>query len=149
MNASSLKVSALLGAVIVLVVAGSAYGAGKITPGLYKIVVTMQTPDGREEVTESETCLTQEDVDRGPNPMPSDRGFDEAQCTTERYDFAGGTLDMEMRCSGERGNTVIIGKGVYSDDSFTMTNEVSVSVPDLKVDMKMKTTSEGTRQGDC
>ena len=138
-----------IGLITAMLVAGSAMAADTIQPGLYKIAVTMHTPDGRQQTTESETCLTQEDVNRGPNPMPEDRGFDEAQCETVRYDFGGGKLDMEMRCSGPRGETVIVGTGQYDDDSFSMTNEMSISVPNLDVNMKMRTTSEGSRQDDC
>jgi|GEM_PF-1926425 len=125
---------------------GVAQAADTINPGLYKITVTMDSPQGSQTRT-SESCLTEEDVNRGPNPMPDQQGD---ECKMVRYDIGGGTLSMEMRCSGgPSGESLILGEGQYDDDSFNMINKMSIKVPNLDVEMEMTTTSVGERLGDC
>ena len=141
----NLVVGALVGGAASMF-AGVAFAADTINPGLYKITVTMDSPQGSQTRT-SESCLTEEDVTRGPNPM-ADQAGDE--CKLVRYDLGGGKLSMEMRCSGgPSGESVILGEGEYDDDSFNMVNKMTVKVPNLDVEMNMTTTSVGERIGEC
>ena len=134
--------------------------AVKPAPGKYKStarLVDVDIPGAPDNVVEmmrgsmgeqtSETCLTQEDADKGFEEMA--KGSQNGDCTTNKFVVNGGDIDAEMTCAipgqGEMKMTMD-GTGTSTNMDMTMTMEGEM--PGMgPAKMTMKIVSE--RIGDC
>jgi len=95
-----------------------------------------------------EFCITEQDVaENGAEGMV--KGLAEGDCTTERFNVSGGSIDAEMQCPGEGGGTRTVKlNGRMTATSSDMTMETSQEMPQVgATTMKMRVRSE--RVGDC
>ena len=95
-------------------------------------------------------CLTPEEAEKGWEQMVDEMA--EADCTFQKFQAGGSSLDVEATCKGDDG---VEGKmklaGTTSATSSSMTMEMEQAVPDMPgqgvVTMKMK--MDSSRTGDC
>ena len=94
-----------------------------------------------------EYCLTQEDVDKGYEEMA--RQSQGGDCTFERFDVDGGTIDALMVCAGEQSNAMRMAMtGSATPTSSVMTMTMTGDMTGMgESTLRMKATHE--RVGDC
>ncbi|KEO92008.1 hypothetical protein EH31_04875 [Erythrobacter longus] len=100
---------------------------------------------GQKNTTKS--CVTEEQAKEPAAEMFS--GSDAADCEYEKFEFAGGSIDMAMSCTDPTSGTAkIINKGTYDEDSYAMAMDISMEGSEMGA-MKIKAKSEGKRLGEC
>lgn len=92
-------------------------------------------------------CLTEEEAAEGPERMVQNMA--ESNCSFQRFNVSGGTMDAVMSCSGDGGiEGQVALTGTMSSTSSSITMEMNQDIPGAgAVQMKMKVDSE--RIGDC
>lgn len=92
-------------------------------------------------------CLTPEEAAEGPEQMVQNMA--ESNCSFQRFDVAGGTIDAAMTCSGEDGfEGQVALTGTMSSTSSSITMDMTQDIPGTEgVRMKMKVDSQ--RVGEC
>ena len=131
-----------------MMVAATVDAADTISPGLYRntaeITMKMGNMQMPPNTTRNEQCITPEDAAKGP-PVPEPE--DGAECELRSYEFGGGKIAMEMACTMQGGEGVMIGTGSYTDDSFNMVNNFKMKAQGIQ--MEVNTTITAQRVGDC
>ncbi len=92
-------------------------------------------------------CLTEEEAAQGPERMVQNMA--ESNCTFQRFDVSGGTIDAQMSCAGEGGITGDVKlTGTMSTQSSSITMDMNQEIPGAgTTHMKMKVDSR--RTGEC
>lgn len=130
-------------------------------PGLYRSTVELLEVDmpgapagvedsmkramgGSESTTEY--CLTPEDAERGFEEMA--KNSQQADCSFERFDADGGTIDAVMNCKSGGNAMRMTLQGTGGRTSSEMTMAMEMEAPGMgKAVMRMKATHQ--RIGDC
>lgn len=126
-------------------------------PGLYKATITMTALDvpgmppemkghGTGQTVTTESCLTQDDVDKGFEELM--KQGQNGECTYEKFDLDGGKLDAVMNCKTPEGSA-----------RMTMTGTTTATTADFNAETKMnfegmgeatmKFSGKHERIGDC
>lgn len=126
-------------------------------PGLYKATITMTALDvpgmppemkghGAGQTVTTESCLTQDDVDKGFEELM--KQGQNGECTYEKFDLDGGKLDAVMNCKTPEGSA-----------RMTMTGTTTATTADFNAETKMnfegmgeatmKFSGKHERIGDC
>lgn len=126
-------------------------------PGLYKATITMTALDvpgmppemkghGAGQTVTTESCLTQNDVDKGFEELM--KQGQNGECTYEKFDLDGGKLDAVMNCKTPEGSA-----------RMTMTGTTTATTADFNAETKMnfegmgeatmKFSGKHERIGDC
>lgn len=97
-----------------------------------------------------EACVTQAEVDKGPNDFF--KNMQDGNCSFSRFNVAGGTVDAAMSCTGSKmgGEVNATMNGVMTPESSAVkVNSVITGsqMPGGKIEMETKVTSK--RVGDC
>ena len=136
----------------------------KPQPGQYRATVEfvdVEMPDAPQQVQDMmrgmfdrgpqshEFCLTQEEADQGFEEMARQAQDGGADCTFEKFDADGGSIDAIMNCSAEgEGEARMTLTGTGSATSSNMTMVMDARGPDGQ-SMKMTMKSSQERIGDC
>ena len=124
-------------------------GAWADTPfsGLYEITVTMDStnmplPVGNNTTTQ---CIEGEDFSTDPKAFMGDQK--DSGCEIDDYEIGDGQMRMTMTCDNPGGKMTMVTQGSYTDESFSTTTEMVMVAGAMT--MKMTSTSQGRRIGDC
>lgn len=92
-------------------------------------------------------CLTEEEAAQGPERMVQNMA--DSNCTFQRFDVSGGTMDAVMSCSGEGGIAGEIAlTGTMAENSSSIVMDMNQQLSGAgDIHMKMKVDSQ--RVGDC
>lgn len=129
----------------------------KPQPGLYKTTVTMAGIDipgmppemadhGAGMTTTVEDCLTQEEVDKGFEELV--KQGQNGECSYERFNLAGGTIDAVLVCKAEGRQTRIAMNGTTTPTSADLTATMAMDF-DGAGEGTMSFTAKHQRIGDC
>lgn len=114
-------------------------GAGA-PPGMADI---MRSALGNDGIT-TETCVTQEQIDQGPQTMFDGTGGD---CSYSEFSMDDGVLHAVAQCTGPQGDMVMVTDGTYTATTYS-TRMVMESDMGMGP-MTMVFTVEGRRLGAC
>jgi len=100
---------------------------------------------GQKSTTKS--CVTEEQAKKPAAEMFS--GNDAADCEYDKFEFAGGSIDMAMTCTDPTSGTAqIINTGTYDEGSYAIEMDISMEGSEMGA-TKITAKSEGKRVGDC
>lgn len=100
---------------------------------------------GQKNTTKS--CVTEDQAKEPAAEMFS--GSDAADCEYEKFEFAGGSINMAMTCTDPNsGSAKIVNTGTYDEESYAMEMDISMEGSEMGP-MKIKAKSEGKRVGKC
>ena len=109
-------------------------------PGMGDI---MRAALGEDGIT-SQTCVTQEQIDQGPETMFNQTGGD---CSYSEFSMADGVLHAVAACRGPQGDLVMTTNGTYTSTAYSTT---MVMESDMGMGpMTMTFAVEGRRLGAC
>ncbi|MBX7495312.1 DUF3617 domain-containing protein [Qipengyuania sp. 6B39] len=96
-----------------------------------------------------EYCLTKEEAEKGFEEMAKRAQEDNGECSFEKFDVEGGSIDAVMNCkAGKEGTARMTMTGTGSETSSQMTMVMNAETPDgQSMAMTMKSSQE--RIGDC
>lgn len=118
-------------------------------PGMNEQAKTqMRAMMGGELSQGNDFCLTPEEAENnGARNMMENLA--ESNCTFDKFDVAGGTIDADMQCKGEDGTVShVLMDGTMTAEGSTMTMTMDQEMANVgKMSMKMRVTSK--RTGDC
>lgn len=99
------------------------------------------------QVRTAKSCVSEEEASNPEAEMFS--GNENADCEYDRFDFAGGKMNMAMTCEDPSSGTVkIVSEGTYTDQSYNM--EMTVNLVNEKMGaMTISATSTGKYLGAC
>ncbi len=125
------------------------------------VIESFEVPGAPAEVTDmlkqmvgqeqsSESCMTQDQVDKGWGEQAK-QAMAGQDCSTESFDAVGGKLSGEVVCKSAAGSAATMSiEGEYDAESMSMTMSADINDPSLSGEtgkMVMKVT--GKRVGDC
>ncbi len=113
-------------------------------PGAPPQVVDMMKQSMAQQTTEY--CLTPEEAERGFEEMA--RQSNEGNCTFDRFDVDGGSIDAAMTCNQDGQNMSMTMQGTGTSTSSDMTMTMNGDIPGMG-SMAMTMNVEHERIGDC
>jgi len=109
-------------------------------PGMADII---RSTMGESGIT-TETCVTQEQIEQGPQSMFDQTGGD---CSYSEFSMEDGVLHAVAQCTGPQGNMVMVTDGTYTANAYSTTMRME---SDMGMGpMTMVFTVEGRRLGPC
>ena len=136
-------------AIVLLLFLTHAILASAATPasGLYEITVTMDSANMPLPARNSTTtqCIATEDFSTDPKAFMGEQK--DSGCEIDDYEIGDGQMHMTMTCDNQGGKMTMVTQGSYTDDSFSSTTEMEMAAGTMT--MKMSSTSQGRRIGDC
>lgn len=87
-------------------------------------------------------CVTEEEAKKPGGLFADDSG----KCTYDKFDMAGGKVDITMSCPGTGGKMTMHVAGTFSEEAVTATSEMNTSG---QFPMQMKANVASRRTGDC
>ncbi|AKH44262.1 hypothetical protein FHS61_001582 [Altererythrobacter atlanticus] len=141
----------------------AAEGAIRLTPGQYSTtleLVEFEVPglsgDLADQIRDlaasgfaegNSFCLTPEEAEEGPRRMVRDLA--ENDCTFNKFDVAGGTINADLSCIADDGSEGTMKMtGTMTSESSDMMMEMDQQIPQMgKAHMKVKVNSR--RVGEC
>lgn len=129
----------------------------KPQPGLYKATITMtginipgMPPEmeghGAGQTITSETCLTQEDVDKGHEELL--KQGQTGECSYESFKLDGGKMDAVMVCKTPEGAARMTMTGLATETSSEFSAETKMNFEGVG-EATMSFTGKHERIGDC
>lgn len=101
----------------------------------------------RGQTTTTKSCVTEEEASSPAAEMFS--GNDAADCEYQKFEFAGGSLDMEMTCTDPgSGTATITNTGTYDATSYTMEMNIALDASEMGP-MTISAKSDGKLVGEC
>jgi len=117
-------------------------------PGAPKEVQDMMKQMMGKEPKTTEYCLTKEEAEKGFEEMAR-RSQNDEDCSFEKFDAAGGTIDAIMNCEAKgKGSARMTLQGTGSPTKSEMTMTIDAKSPDGRA-MQMTMKSNQERIGDC
>ncbi len=99
------------------------------------------------QINTIKSCVTPEEAEKPAAEMFS--GNENADCEYDRFEFGGGTMNMELTCQDPTSGTAkITNSGSYSADSYEMEMTVALNSPEMG-EMTISASSKGKHIGDC
>lgn len=99
------------------------------------------------QISTTQKCVTPEEASRPAASMFS--GDENANCEYDKFEFSGGSIDLEMTCTDPSGVTSnITSAGTYSPDEFDMDMTIAIEGSEMG-NMKIIASGNGRRTGDC
>ena len=102
-----------------------------------------------KEAQSHEYCLTKEEADKGFEEMARQAQDSNSDCTFEKFDVDGGSIDAVMNCKAEgQGTARMVMTGTGTETSSEMNMTMNGEGPDGQT-MTMTMKSSQQRLGDC
>ena len=118
-------------------------------PGAPQQVKDMMRSMFDKEAQSHEYCLTKEEADKGFEEMARQAQDSNSDCTFEKFDVDGGSIDAVMNCKAEgQGTARMVMTGTGTETSSEMNMTMNGEGPDGQT-MTMTMKSSQQRLGDC
>ena len=118
-------------------------------PGAPQQVQDMMRSMFDKEAQSHEYCLTKEEADKGFEEMARQAQDSNSDCTFEKFDVEGGSIDAVMNCKAEgQGTARMVMTGTGTETSSEMNMTMNGEGPDGQT-MTMTMKSSQQRLGDC
>ena len=92
------------------------------------------------------SCVTPEEAKSPPAKVLANG---QGRCTYEKFTMAGGKIDGTLSCDAEGGKMTMRMTGSFTDDRFTIENDMETAMPGGAQVMKIKAKTSGKRLGEC
>lgn len=107
----------------------------------------MKAAAGQSMAQKNSFCLSEEEASKGPEQMVQNMA--NSNCTFERFNVSGGSIDAKMACTGQGGMQGAVElNGTMSSTSSSITMNMLQKGPNGE-QMKMKMKVDSKRIGDC
>lgn len=118
-----------------------------IEAGMYQIDMTVKSsmPMPQQEFNSTQ-CVTQEEVENGPEGLLPDRNED-SPCDVIDYSISGGKIAVNMNCSESGADMEMSAVGSYTSTSYTIDTTTNVNAVGMSVEIV--SSIEAKRIGDC